>query len=130
MKIERIRLIEGPNVLYYRPVVIMDLDLEDLTERENTEIHGFTEQLLALLPGLREHHCAKGRPGGFVERLEEVGRRHDATAGAIAVAWTLRNPAVDGAIVGFRRPDQVDQIVVPATLGLSDQDVELIEPPA
>ena len=35
----------------------------------------------------------------------------DTTPGAVAVAWTLRNPAVDGAIVGFRRPDQVDPIL-------------------
>ena len=41
-----------------------------------------------------------------------VADRHDTTPGAVAVAWTLRNPAVDGAIVGFRRPDQVDPIVV------------------
>jgi cyanophycin synthetase len=27
--------------------------------------------LLGLLPGVRNHHCSKGRPGGFVERLEE-----------------------------------------------------------
>ena len=40
--------------------------------------------------------------------------RHDTTPGAVAVAWTLRNPAVDGAIVGFRRPDQVDPILAAA----------------
>ena len=41
-----------------------------------------------------------------------VAERHDTTPGAVAVAWTLRNPAVDGAIVGFRRPSQVDAILV------------------
>jgi aryl-alcohol dehydrogenase-like predicted oxidoreductase len=44
---------------------------------------------------------------------------------AVAVAWTLRNPAVDGAIVGFRRPDQVDAILVAASLELTDGDAEL-----
>ena len=44
----------------------------------------------------------------LVERLQAVADRHGATPGAVAVAWTLRNPAVDAAIVGFRRPDQVD----------------------
>ena len=63
----------------------------------------------------------------LVERLQSVAERHDATAGAIAVAWTLRNPAVDGAIVGFRRPDQVDPILVAAQLELSDDDVDEIE---
>jgi aryl-alcohol dehydrogenase-like predicted oxidoreductase len=63
----------------------------------------------------------------LVERLRSVAERHDTTSGAIAVAWTLRNPAVDGAIVGFRRPDQVDPILVAATLELSDADADEIE---
>jgi aryl-alcohol dehydrogenase-like predicted oxidoreductase len=63
----------------------------------------------------------------LVERLQSVAERHDTTPGAIAVAWTLRNPAVDGAIVGFRRPDQVDPILVAAGLELSDDDVDEIE---
>src|SRR5689334_10114898 len=40
-------------------------------------------------------------------RLQAVADRHGVTPGTVAVAWTLRNPAVDGAITGFRRPDQV-----------------------
>jgi aryl-alcohol dehydrogenase-like predicted oxidoreductase len=63
----------------------------------------------------------------LVERLRRVGERHDATAGAVAVAWTLRHPAVDGAIVGFRRPDQVDPILAAAALDLSDGDIAEIE---
>jgi aryl-alcohol dehydrogenase-like predicted oxidoreductase len=46
------------------------------------------------------------------------------TAGAVAVAWTLINPAVDGAIAGFRRPDQVAPIVAAADLELTDDDVD------
>ena len=59
----------------------------------------------------------------LVERLRTVAERHGTTPGAVAVAWTLRNPAVDGAIVGFRRPDQVDPIVAAANLELDDEDV-------
>jgi aryl-alcohol dehydrogenase-like predicted oxidoreductase len=62
----------------------------------------------------------------LAKRLREVGERHGTTPGAVAVAWTLRNPAVDAAIVGFRRPDQVDPIVVAADLQLSDEDLALI----
>ena len=47
--------------------------------------------------------------------------------GAVAVAWTLRNPAVNGAIVGFRRPDQVDPIIAAAKLELDDEDIAWIE---
>src|SRR6202034_3943023 len=49
-------------------------------------------------------------------RLRAVADRYSTTPGAVAVAWTLRNPAVDGAITGFRRADQVDPIVAGANL--------------
>ena len=63
----------------------------------------------------------------LVERLKAVAERLDTTPGAVAVAWTLHNPAVDGAIAGFRRPDQVDPIVDAASLDLADEDAAEIE---
>jgi aryl-alcohol dehydrogenase-like predicted oxidoreductase len=63
----------------------------------------------------------------LVGRLQAVAGRLDTTPGAVAVAWTLHNPAVDGAIVGFRRPDQVDPILAAANLELTDQDIDEIE---
>ena len=63
----------------------------------------------------------------LVERLRAVADRYDTTPGAVAVAWVLRNPAVDGAIVGFRRPDQVAPILPAASLELTDDDVAEIE---
>jgi aryl-alcohol dehydrogenase-like predicted oxidoreductase len=62
----------------------------------------------------------------LVARLQEVGERHDTTAGAIAVAWTLHHPAVDGAIVGFRRPDQVEPLTAAANIELTDEDLAMI----
>ena len=52
-----------------------------------------------------------------VERLEAVAERHGTTPGAVAIAWTLTNPAVDAAIVGFRRPAQVDPLLSAARPG-------------
>jgi aryl-alcohol dehydrogenase-like predicted oxidoreductase len=63
----------------------------------------------------------------LVERLRTVAERHSTSGGAVAVAWTLANPAVDGAIVGFRRPDQVDRIVVAADLELDENDLATIQ---
>jgi aryl-alcohol dehydrogenase-like predicted oxidoreductase len=63
----------------------------------------------------------------LVARLEAVADRHDTTPGAVAVAWTLRHPAVDGAIVGFRRSDQVDPILPAANLELTEQDIAEID---
>jgi aryl-alcohol dehydrogenase-like predicted oxidoreductase len=59
----------------------------------------------------------------LVQRLTAVAERYGTTPGAVAVAWALRNPAVDGAIVGFRRPDQVDPILPAANLELTDEDL-------
>jgi aryl-alcohol dehydrogenase-like predicted oxidoreductase len=59
-------------------------------------------------------------------RVQAVADRHGVSPGAVAVAWTLRNPAVDGAITGFRRPSQVDPIVAAAGLELTDEDVSEI----
>lgn len=63
----------------------------------------------------------------LVERLRAVAARHDAEPGTVAVAWTLRNPAVDAAIVGFRRSDQVDPLLPAANLELTAEDLEQIE---
>jgi aryl-alcohol dehydrogenase-like predicted oxidoreductase len=60
-------------------------------------------------------------------RLQAVAERHGVTPGAVAVAWVLRNPAVDGAITGFRRPEQVDPIVAAAGLELTNEDLSQIE---
>jgi aryl-alcohol dehydrogenase-like predicted oxidoreductase len=63
----------------------------------------------------------------LVARLAVVAERHQTTPGAVAVAWTLANTAVDGAIVGFRRPDQVDPILAAGELELTSEDLEQIE---
>jgi aryl-alcohol dehydrogenase-like predicted oxidoreductase len=60
----------------------------------------------------------------LVDSLAEIGKRHGVEPGVVAIAWTLRNPAVTGAIVGARRPNQVDGILPAATFRLSPQEVE------
>jgi len=45
----------------------------------------------------------------------------------VAIAWTLANPAVTGAIVGVRSPAQLDGISGAATLKLTTRDLADIE---
>ncbi|WP_437631996.1 cyanophycin synthetase [Sorangium sp. So ce854] len=71
MRILSIRTLHGPNVFASWPVLRMTVDLEDLDETSSAAVPGFVDRLLALLPGLAEHHCSRGEPGGFVERLRE-----------------------------------------------------------
>src|SRR5580692_7980279 len=47
---------------------------------------------------------------GLVEVLRGIGKKHNATPGEVAIAWTLKNPAVTGAIVGVRSKAQVSGI--------------------
>jgi aryl-alcohol dehydrogenase-like predicted oxidoreductase len=63
----------------------------------------------------------------LVDRLRVVAERHDTVPGAVAIAWALRNPAVHGAIVGFRSPQQVDPLIDAANLELSQDDITTIE---
>ena len=63
----------------------------------------------------------------LVERLRAVGRRRGFTPGAVAVAWTLRHPAVTAAIVGARRREQVDDVAAAARLLLRPSDLAEIE---
>jgi aryl-alcohol dehydrogenase-like predicted oxidoreductase len=63
----------------------------------------------------------------LVERLKALAERRGTTPGALAIAWTLRHRAVDGAIVGLRRASQVDPLVEAANLELTDDDVATVE---
>jgi aryl-alcohol dehydrogenase-like predicted oxidoreductase len=63
----------------------------------------------------------------LVERLRAIGQRHGRTPGEVAIAWTLRHPVVTAAIVGARRPDQIDGIVGAADFHLSDTELAGIE---
>ncbi len=63
----------------------------------------------------------------LVELLREIGRQHGRSPGEVAIAWTLRQPAVTAAIVGARNPKQVDGIVGAATFRLSADEIARIE---
>lgn len=63
----------------------------------------------------------------LVERLREVGARHGASPGEVAIAWTLHDPVVTGAIVGARSPEQVDGWIGAAALRLSPEEIAEIE---
>jgi cyanophycin synthetase len=71
MLIKEIRAYEGRNVFCHRPVLIMKLDLGLWAEKTTAELVDFTDQLLIIMPSLREHCCSKGYPGGFLDRLHE-----------------------------------------------------------
>ena len=63
----------------------------------------------------------------LVERLREIANRHNRSIGEVAIAWTLRNPAVTGAIVGARNPKQASGVMRAGELRLNDKEVNELE---
>src|SRR5437879_3210000 len=63
----------------------------------------------------------------LVERLRQVGARHGHTPGEVAVAWTLRHPAVTAAIVGARNAKQSQGVMRAGELKLSPEESAEIE---
>jgi aryl-alcohol dehydrogenase-like predicted oxidoreductase len=63
----------------------------------------------------------------LVERLRAIADDLDATVAELAVAWTLAQPGVTGAIVGARRPSQLDRWIGAAGLELPDERLRAID---
>ncbi|MCB0212147.1 MAG: aldo/keto reductase [Anaerolineae bacterium] len=63
----------------------------------------------------------------LADKLKEIGQRHGLMAGEVAIAWTLRHPAVTAAIVGGRNKEQVSGIIGAGEFRLSDAELQEIE---
>ena len=89
-----------------------------------------TRERIAAMP---EDDWRKGNPNfqepllsrnlQLVERLRSVGQRHGASPGEVAIAWTLTNPAVTGAIVGVRSARQAQGVAGAANLDLTQNEI-------
>lgn len=71
MEILSMRVLDGPNIYSYHPVLQLKLDIGGLNNVPTCDIPGFNQHLLKLVPSLNQHYCSKGYAGGFVERLEQ-----------------------------------------------------------
>jgi aryl-alcohol dehydrogenase-like predicted oxidoreductase len=63
----------------------------------------------------------------IAEKLKEIAARHGRTAGEAAIAWTLSNPAVTGAIVGVRSAAQVAGVAGALSFRLTEDEVQEIQ---
>ena len=72
MKIVERAVYVGPNLYASFPVIRFRVDLGPLEAWPSVRLGPeFIETLLERLPGLREHGCSYGEPGGFIRRLTE-----------------------------------------------------------
>jgi cyanophycin synthetase len=71
LRIVETQVLRGPNYWSYDPAIRMLVDLGSLEHWPSNTLVGFNDAVLEHLPGLKEHSCSLGRPGGFVERLTD-----------------------------------------------------------
>jgi aryl-alcohol dehydrogenase-like predicted oxidoreductase len=76
-------------------------------------------------PEFQEPNLSKNL--ALVEKLKKVGAKHGRSPGEVAIAWTLRNPAVTGAIVGARNPKQIEGTIGAMDFRLSPAEIAEIE---
>ena len=112
----------GIGVINYSPMVSGLLTGKMTAERvQNLPEDDWRKRSPNFQPPLLERNLA------LVDLLREIGREHGVEPGVVAVAWALRHPAITAAIVGARRPDQVDGVIPAATFRLSEAEADRIE---
>jgi cyanophycin synthetase len=100
MRILKTQTLRGPNYWSIRrtKLIVMQLALEELTEKMSNEIPGFYEGIVQVLPSLIEHHCSRKHRGGFLERIKE-----GTLMGHIVEHIALELQELAGMPVGFGR---------------------------
>lgn len=89
-----------------------------------------TRERIAKLPNddWRKKHADFNEPNlsrnlALVDHLRQIGQRHGRSVGEVAIAWTLQNPAVTGAIVGARNATQAEGVMRAGDLKLSGEEI-------
>ncbi|HQE25936.1 MAG TPA: aldo/keto reductase, partial [Candidatus Atribacteria bacterium] len=63
----------------------------------------------------------------LVEKLKPIAEKHGRTLAQLAIAWVLRRPEVTAAIVGTRRPSQIEETFPAGDWELTTEDIEAID---
>ena len=76
-------------------------------------------------PAFQEPHLSRNLE--LADLMARIGRRHGVAAGVVAIAWTLRHPAVTAAIVGMRSPEQAEGVLPALDFRLSPEEIAEID---
>lgn len=63
----------------------------------------------------------------LVEGFRPIAERHGRPLAHLAIAWVLHRPGITAAIVGARRPEQIEQTAAAADWELADEDLRAID---
>ena len=106
MKITKTNVYVGPNLYAHFPVIRYILDLGELEQWPSVRLgEAFIGPLLQCLPGLDQHGCSYGEPGGFVRRLRED---EGTWLGHVMEHVVLELQNIAGSDVGFGRTRSID----------------------
>jgi len=124
----------------------IEADVLPYCQQQNIGVINYSPMLSGMLTGAMTRERAENLPADdwrkgkpefteprlsknleLVERLKTVGARYRRSAGEVAIAWTLRFPAVTGAIVGARNAKQAEGVMTAGELKLTPQDIAEIE---
>jgi aryl-alcohol dehydrogenase-like predicted oxidoreductase len=124
----------------------IEAEILPYAEQQNIGVIVYSPMLSGMLTGAMTHERAANLPADdwrksnpefrepkltknleLVERLRAIGNRYGRTPGEVAIAWTLRLPAVTGAIVGARNAKQAEGVMRAGELKLTPQDLAEIE---
>jgi cyanophycin synthetase len=117
VEIKRTLWLDGPNIWTYRSCIEALIDIHELEQFPSNLLPGFYQRITALLPGLVDHKCGIGEPGGFLMRLrdgtyaahilEHVVIELHLMAGLSAGFGKARETSTSGVYkMVFRTPDQ------------------------
>ena len=70
IEINELRALRGPNRHTRHTVIFMVLDIKEYESRPSDKIEKFSDRLVTLIPSFQEHGCSIGKPGGFIQRLQ------------------------------------------------------------
>jgi len=95
----------------------------------------YTRERIAALPDddwrkMRSHHFHEPALSAnleLIEGLRPIAARHGRTLAQLAIAWVLRRPEVTAAIVGARRPSQIEETVPAGDWELSAEDLAAVD---
>ena len=80
----------GPSLYAHFPVIRLEVDLGPLEAWPSAKLGpAFIDRLIEALPGLHEHGCSYGEPGGFIRRLREEKEPHGRACGSCVVLELL-----------------------------------------
>lgn len=143
MKIAPITSLQPPYSLIRRDI---EAEILPFCQKHNIGVIGYSPMGSGLLTGaMTRERIAKlpesdfrSRSANFqepklsahlaaAERVKAVAAKLGRTPGEIAIAWTLRHPAVTAAIVGARNAQQAEQVMRAGEVTLSESDAAELE---